>query len=568
MNTTNLGKALHSISHRKLAKPFAICITALFVISMITILAPGAVHADTAISPLHTSGSQILDQNNQVVNVRSIGMAGFAPDMYFWAPTGSDSWADQWGAATTAQMDQTFSVMQSTWHANMIRVFYLPEWYWQDTVSPPSETPGATPSTVSTRAYFQTILTEAAKYGIYVDFVPYQLTANSATFTSDPYMTSDVAGAQGLPLCGWDSAGNAFIQSTGMTEANFWTAFYTQMANDLKGYPNAVFEAWNEPGDSGSTNSVDSGFLQYQTIMYNAIRATGATNLIMMQWMDGWYPNGFGMNLSWASQIVNALGGQPTNLVFTTHFYWYAPSDLTRYWSNPQNFEGATSVQNAIQLAQASMGVSYPLVINEQGSSSAVSANPSTDQAWYKTVLAAEVNLGIGLSGYFWLSDSGLGYAWTGETLMSTGTNYTPNTMGQEFINAYVPPTAAPSPSPSPTPTATPTPAPTATPSPTPTATPTATPAPDSSTSTTSSGSSSNNSSGDTATTPTNSAPTTTTTSPTAPAPTAPQTTLSTPSPITQPLYIPAPEPMHSHHTLAHRWYAISWSRFNTWFFP
>ena len=375
MNTHKLGKTFDSISHKKTSKLFVVCMSVLFIVSMLSVLAPAAVKADTSAAlALHTSGSQILDSNNQVVNVRSIGMAGFAPDMYFWAPSSSDTWADQWGAVTTAQMDQTFAAMQSTWHANMIRVFYLPEWYWQNTISPPPETPGATPTTMSVRTYFQTLCTEAAKYGIYVDFVPYQLTANSASFTSDPYMTDNIAGAQGMPLCGWDSQGNSFIASTGMTEANFWNAFYTQMANDLKGYPNAIIEAWNEPSDAYSTNSVDAGFLQYQTIMYNAIRATGNTNLIMMQWMDGWYPNGWNMDLSWACQIVGALGGTPTNLVFTTHFYWYAPTDLTSLWTNYQNFKGATSIQDAISKAKTSMGVNYPLVVNEEGSSMAVSA--------------------------------------------------------------------------------------------------------------------------------------------------------------------------------------------------
>jgi hypothetical protein len=471
MDITNIGKALDFIKHRKLTKPLAICLTALFITSMVSILASSTiVHADTTALPLHTSGSQILDSNNQVVYIRNIGMAGFCPDIYFWAPGGSDNWGDQWGLVTTAQMDQTFQAMQTTWHANMIRVFYFPEWYWLNTVSASSETPNASPQSMSTRQYFQTLCTEAAKYGIYVDFAPYQMTANSATYSSDPYMTSNIAGAQGLPLCGFDTAGTSFIQSTGMTEATFWNAFYTQMANDLKGYPNAVFESWNEPGDAYSPDKVDAGFLQYQTIMYNAIRATGATNLILMQWMDGWYPNGFGMNLSWASQIVNALGGNPSNLVFTTHFYWYAPTDLTSYWSNPGSFQGATSIPDAIAKAQASMGVSYPLVVNEEGSSMADSANKNTDYQWYQTVLTAQANLGIGASGYFWLSDAGLGPCWTGETLMSTGTNYTPNTMGTEFINAYVPP---PTPTPTPTPTASPTPTPTPTSTSSPTSTPT-----------------------------------------------------------------------------------------------
>ena len=344
-------------------------------------------------------------------------MSGFAPDIYFWSPSGSDNWADQWGAVTTAQMDQTFQAMQTTWHANAIRIFYLPEWFWENTIYPSQLTPSSSPSSESAVTGIETIIQEAAKYGIYVDLVPYQLTTPTTSFTADAYdyMSSNIGCGQGMPLDGgWDSAGASFIASTGMTEANFWQAFYTKMATDFLPYNNVIFEAWNEPGNAYSLNTVDSGYQQYLTIMYNAIRGAGNPSLIEMQWMNGWYPNGFGMNLSWAKGIVNSIGS-PTNLVFTTHFYWYAPTDLTSYWTNYQNFQSATSIQNAIQLAQTSMGVSYPLVINEQGSSSAISPNISTDQAWYKTVLTAEDNLNIGFSGYFWVSDAGLGPCWTGK---------------------------------------------------------------------------------------------------------------------------------------------------------
>ncbi len=545
MNTSSIEKTVDSLCHRKLTKPIVLCLSALFIISIVSMLAPATVQAATTTLPLHTQGNQILDQNNQAVNIRSIGMAGFAPDIYFWSPSGSDTWAGQWGAVTTQDMDNTFAAMQTTWHANAIRVMYLPEWYWQDTVYPPAETPGSSPATMSTRTYFKTILTEAAKYGIYIDFVPYQLTANSASYTSDPYLTSNIAGAQGMPLCGWDSQGQNFIASTGMSEANFWNAYYTQMANDLKAYPNAIIEAWNEPSNPYSTNTVNPGFLQYQTIMYNAIRSTGATNLIMMQWMDGWYPNGWNMDLSWATQIVNTLGGAPTNLVFTTHFYWYAPADLRSLWTNYQNFRGSTSIADAIAKAKASMGVNYPLVVNEEGSSMAISSDKNTDVNWYKTVLSAQINNGIGLSGYFWVSDAGIGFAWTGETLMSTGTNYTPNAMGQAFINAYVPPTpnAAPSPSPTPTPPSlTPTPMPTATPAPTPSPTlvttptsqPTATPTP--------------------VTTPTP--------APTAGQPTAPTQAANAESTAT--MQNPTQDTVYGH--FYRHWVIFYWPRFNSWF--
>jgi hypothetical protein len=482
MESTSIGIRAHSLIPKKKVKPLAICLTALFLVSMIAVFSPLPVRASSATLSLHTSGSQILDSNNQPVQIREIGMAGFAPDIYFWSPSGSDNWGDQWSLVSTTQMDQTFQAMQTTWHVNAVRMFYFPEWFWENTIYPSQLTPGASPATESAVAGIETILAEAAKYGIYVDLVPYQLTTPTTSYTSDGYgyMSNGIGCGQGMPLDGgWDSAGSAFIASTGMSEANFWQAYYTKMATDLLPYNNVIFEAWNEPGNIYSTNSVDAGYQQYLTIMYNAIRAAGNPSLIEMQWMNGWYPNGFGMNLAWAKGIVNSIGN-PTNLVFTTHFYWYAPTDLTSYWTNYQNFQGATSIQDAIAKAQASMGVSYPFVINEQGSSSAVSANIATDQAWYKTVLTAEDNLNLGMSGYFWVSDAGLGPCWTGETMLSTGTNYTPNIMGQEFINSYVAPSPSPTPSTTPTPSPTPTPIPTATPtpSPTPTPKPTATPTP------------------------------------------------------------------------------------------
>jgi len=43
------------------------------------------------------------------------------------------------------------------------------------------------------------------------------------------------------------------------------------MANSLKTYPNAIFEAWNEP-NGASTSIITPGYMTYLTTMYNAIR--------------------------------------------------------------------------------------------------------------------------------------------------------------------------------------------------------------------------------------------------------------------------------------------------------
>ena len=362
-------------------------------------------------------------------------------------------------------MDQTFAALQSQWHVNMIRVFIYPSWYYRDNIVPSQEDPN-NPSTtpISTRAYLRTLCQEADKYGIYVDIVPYMLTPSTSSFGKDPYATTNF-GWQGLPLMGWDSAGNNFLSAAGYAgnEQGFWRWFWTDMANNLKAYPNAIFEAWNEPGwNGGDTEPLPSGYMNYLQTMYSAIRGTGATNLIFMQWRMGWNPNGYGSTLNWASTINAAI--HPTNLVYTTHFYYYAPSDLSSYWAKDY-----ATLKTQVQTAISGMGVNAPLVINEEGSCLSSSPNVQNDYAWWQNLLLAQRDLGVGAGAYYWLSTSGLGGVYSGEALLTSG--YSPNTMGQSYINAY---NGAPSP------TATPTPNPTATPSPTPkpTATPTPTPSP------------------------------------------------------------------------------------------
>ncbi|MCW4004136.1 MAG: glycoside hydrolase family 5 protein, partial [Candidatus Bathyarchaeota archaeon] len=398
-----------------------------------------------------------------------------APNLILWGSGSGDSWAVQWNYNPTAVMEQTFNALQNQWHVNMIRVFIYPSWYWRDNIAPAQEDPSATSTTtISTRAYLRTLCQTADKYGIYVDIVPYMLTPSSSSFAKDPYATPNF-GWQGLPMTGWDDAGNNFLRDAGYqnNEKAFWTWFWTDMANNLKDYPNVIFEAWNEPGwNGGDTEPIPSGYMTYLQTMYNAIRATGANHLIMMQWHMGWVPNGYGATLGWASTIHNALSN-PTNMVYTTHFYYYAPSDQTAYWALDYN-----TLKTQVQSAINGMGVSAPLVINEEGSCLTSSKNKQNDYTWWQNLILAQRDLGVGACAYYWLSDSGLGPVYSGETMLSSGYGYTPNTMGQAYVNAYQPPAATPTPTATPTPSPTPTPtqSPTSTPTPEPTQTPTPTP--------------------------------------------------------------------------------------------
>lgn len=587
MNTHNIRNAVQSLNLRKIAKPSALLLSAVFIVSILSVFAAAPVQAATTTPALHTSGNLIVDANGNVVYLRGMGIAGMVPDLVLWGTGGGDNWGDQWNYNPTTVMDQTFSVMQSQWHINMIRVFIYPSWYYRDNIIPQQEDPNYGTTPISVKTYLQTLCGEAAKYGIYVDIVPYTLTPPSSSFGGDPYADTTSSSWQGLPMNGWNTAPQNFLNAAGYgnNEQGFWQWFWSDIATTLKNCPNAIFEAWNEPGwNGGDTEALPANYMTYLQTMYSAIRGTGSTNLIFMQWRMGWQPNNYGGTLGWASQIDSAI--HPTNLVYTTHFYYYAPTDLSGYWAKDY-----ATLKTQVQTAVTSMGVTAPLVINEEGSCLSSSPNHQNDYTWWQNIILAQRDLNVGAGAYYWLSDAGLGGVYSGETMLTSG--YTPNTMGTSYINAYngaptttVAPTPVPTTAPTPAPTAAPTPAPTAAPTPSPTPAPVVTPSP----------------------TP---APTPAPTPIATPDPTPDPTTAPTPqptqdpTPVTPPTTDPTPTPgptdpviptrptiptqpteptqpgpstdpttppgtlsqPHIHYYIHRHWFIWGWPHFNTWFF-
>ena len=140
MKTCNLGNIHQSINLRKLAKPTALCLIAIFAISILSFFAATQVQASTNTPALHTSGNQILDSKNNVIVLRGIGLytgSSGAPNWIFWnsqSSPNSDSWSDQWNFSENPTMEQnaivsTMQTWQQTWHVNMIRVFIFPGLY-------------------------------------------------------------------------------------------------------------------------------------------------------------------------------------------------------------------------------------------------------------------------------------------------------------------------------------------------------------------------------------------------------------------------------------------------------
>lgn len=386
-----------------------------------------------AATPLHVSGNKILDTYGNTVVFRGIGRAGDIESASgMWSGPGELVFAfgQKWLPIeeNEPKMDATFKCYRLVWKVNMIRVFINVNWYMQDDIIPAEEDPQNYPTyttPISYRDYIATVASKAAKYGIYVNLCPYQLMSG--------YQAGVAGGAQGLPLCGWSDTCLEYLQSTGLSEAEYWHQFWTQIAVDLKIYSNVIFEAYNEPQNTGADN-ITEGYLTYLKIMYNAVRNVTRDHLIFMQWQSGYIPTY--NDLSWCQQITDAIPGS-VNLVYTTHAYRHAPYFNQQWGTTPEEVTGQLSA------AVESMGVNAPLVINEAGScQNAITHYDLVNElSWWNNLNGAAKNLGIGLAAYYWMSDTDLGPVYSGLSLLTGAWEHgasspQPNLLGSIFFNA------------------------------------------------------------------------------------------------------------------------------------
>lgn len=410
----------------------------LCVIIMVAVVAFEYNHSTqaAAATALHVSGNKILDAYGNTVVLRGFGRAGDIESASgMWSGPGELVFASgqKWLPIedNEPKMDATFKCYKQVWKANMIRVFINVNWYMQDHVIPAEEDPKnylTYTASISYRDYISTVASNAAKYGIYVNLCPYQLLSG--------YQDEISGGAQGLPLCDWTDKCTVYLQGTGLSEEDYWHQFWTQVATDLQTYPNVIFEAYNEPQNTGVDN-ITEGYLAYLKIMYNAVRNVTRDNLIFMQWQAGYIPTY--NDLSWCQQISDALP-DAVNLVYTTHAYRHSP------YFNPQ--WGTTPQEVTAQLSAAieTMGVNAPLVINEAGScQNTITPYDLTNELnWWSSLNSAAKTLGVGLAAYYWMSDTDLGPVYSGLSLLTGAWEHgasspQPNLLGSIFLNASSP---------------------------------------------------------------------------------------------------------------------------------
>jgi len=423
----------------------------------------------TSSMTLHTSGKNVYDANGNQVVLRGVGMAGFLPNLIFWGNGQSDGWDRQWDYTPVPEMDATFQVMRDTYHINYIRVFVYPSWWYRENIIPNVEAPSSQSSTtpVNIKTYTQTLCQEAAKYGIYVNIVPYTLVPWTGSYDGDPYASPSMSW-QGLPGMDWEAEPKAFLNDIGYgnNEMAFWNWFWSDVAVTLQDHPNVIYEAWNEPGWlGGDLEPIPAGYMTYLQTMYNSIRNVNSQAIIEYQWHMGWVPNGWNADLSWCAEIQNSFN--PSNIIYTTHYYYVAGWGTDNSQKTHGSWGWATdydTLKTQVLSSYNSMGVNAPLVINEEGSclvaSDVLGLSRQDSYTWFTNLLRVQSDLGIGNGAYYWIGDK-LSSAYAGETLLTTG--YTPNQMGSALITSYNTPT---NPTEVPTQTVSPTNQPTLTPLP------------------------------------------------------------------------------------------------------
>ncbi|HSW96535.1 MAG TPA: cellulase family glycosylhydrolase [Candidatus Saccharimonadales bacterium] len=148
----------------------------------------------------------------------------------------------------------------------------------------------------------------------------------------------------------WSAPGSTkAISQQVMPDQDHSPAFWTSVATTFKNNTSVIFDLYNEPHDVSWTcwkdggNSCGSFPIAGMQTLVNAIRATGATNLIMAG------------GLAWSNDLSQWLTNKPSdsanNLVAAWHVYNFNQCNSATCWDS----------------VQAPISAQYPIIIGEMG---------------------------------------------------------------------------------------------------------------------------------------------------------------------------------------------------------
>jgi hypothetical protein len=370
---------------------------------------------------LHTEGKYIKNATGEVFVPKGVNYADFidSPDGHWHLSTGEQLWST-WNP-TAAQ--QNLDVMQD-WGVNTVRTLATVEW-WDS-------------NTNDFRGHIKDWITWSGERDIYVVFGFWRV-SGSGVRVSQPY-----------PPYTTLAEDNAII-ATPEDFVNVWQS----VASELKNYPNVLFNLWNEP-------TGDAVWFSTAQQCIDAIRATGAENLIVIEGDTGVLPDAWNNPSRWSLKWIEDYPLTGSNLVYSPHMYW-SPDDWGLNWPD-MSYDSLVEGYGTDCLFDYTLNnLSKPLYVGEIGANLWYSGdNLVKELEWFSNSLKFLDSRGIGYTAWTWRQPGQMYF------LFDYGANFPPSDMG-EIVKADMLqlPETTPTPIVQPTPTiTTPTPLPSTSPSP------------------------------------------------------------------------------------------------------
>ena len=358
------------------------------------------VHASPS-TALTVNGPNIKDASGNTVVLKGVVYSYFidSPLGSWMLPNGKVEWTTFDPSAIQQNLDTL-----KNWGANTI-VVYTTASFWID-------------NTQNFRSNLEYFIAQAQQRGIYVEISFTRQNTYQNAEVSYPYPpyghTIDSYG-------NWQSIyGNGYINNR-QDFVNLWVS----VANALKAYPNVMFKFWAEPSGDASIAATNDWFSVNQQCI-NAVRATGSTNLIIIQWAPGLADlfAGWTQGMNWVTDYP--LSDSAGNLVYSAHLYSH-PQNFYNYYTGAYYSSTSDMTRALTDCLVLQTAASHPVFMDEMGAD-IYASDLSTEYAWFSNTLDLLNQYGIGYAAFaFAPMDSN-----SPTSLVVSGQpNYTPTRAGQ-----------------------------------------------------------------------------------------------------------------------------------------
>jgi hypothetical protein len=348
------------------------------------------------VTRLHVEGKYVKDENGNIVYLRGVNSPGYIDTPGGW-----------WTNYNVWEPDEIRAHMRSMkeWGFNALRMFIQPKWWMQDNVDFNGQT-------YDNRQNVKDTLQIAQEEGMYViitggwGVVPINEPGHQqVSMPFPPYLTAEE---------------EAIIPSE-----QYYVDYCLSVIDEIKGYPNAIFELWNEP--NGNDAAAQDWFRATQSVIDGARQLTDMP--ILVHWGYGVYANldyGSGFKMDWVENYP--LSDPAHNLIYSTHVYRYhgfchrsdsVPTEDRDRWE----YDEIETCYNVTLVNHAANELKVPIVVGEIGATSA-----QREMEYFENSFDIFNRWGIGYLAWWWRPDGIFG-------LIDSRTSRMPNSVGNILID-------------------------------------------------------------------------------------------------------------------------------------